>query len=249
MRIRTLAVVALLVLPAEVTAQTVRPPARGREGTPLQPAPLSKELPAVSRGLAYKRSRWSAEGYSFISSFQVPTADGGVSSYTAPGVGTRASYRYSDAFSATVDLTSSFPAATAAVATAEVGTRYSPMTSEQPFRPYVDIRAAYLRTSDVIAAQSEGAIVGGTSQEVSESGRSSRGYGAVAGAGLEFSLTRSISLTTELTGMRNRMTVYRLTGPASIPGGNAYWMTSFRYALGFKFNPGRALQLAQNAAQ
>ena len=87
---------------------------------------------------------------------------------------------------------------------------------------------------------------GGLNHEFIQEARYSRGFGSVVGARLEYSLTRSLSLTTELTAMRNRMMTYRLIGPANAPNGSTYWMTTFRYSLGLKFNPVRALYLAQN---
>jgi hypothetical protein len=90
--------------------------------------------------------------------------------------------------------------------------------------------------------------IGGLNQQFAEEARFSRGLGSVAGAGFEYSITRSLSLTTELSAMRNRMTTYRLTGPVAIPtGGSTYWMTLFRYTLGFKYNPVRALNMIQKA--
>ena len=88
------------------------------------------------------------------------------------------------------------------------------------------------------------------SQQFVESGRYSRGFGSAAGAGVEYSLTNSLALTTGLSAMRNRMTTYRLTGPATVPSaGSAYWMTSVRLSLGLKFNPVRSLQSKQNPTQ
>jgi hypothetical protein len=46
--------------------------------------------------------------------------------------------------------------------------------------------------------------------------------------------------------MRNRMTTYRMTGLATIPSGaTSYWMTSFRYTLGLRYNPVSVLHQAQ----
>jgi hypothetical protein len=70
------------------------------------------------------------------------------------------------------------------------------------------------------------------------------------GAGLEFSVTNTFAVTTELSAMRNRMTLYRLTGPASFPDGGAnYWLTSVRYLIGIKYNPVSALRMSQNPRQ
>ena len=44
------------------------------------------------------------------------------------------------------------------------------------------------------------------------------------------------------------MDTYRIT-PGTIPDGTNFWMTTVRYTLGLKFNPTRALQLAQSPRQ
>ena len=246
MRSRAFVLIALLTLPSEMTAQRIRLPRGGRGATP-QPAPLPPDAGPVTRALAYRRSRWSVEGYSLISSLQVPGAAGGATRYTTPGAGTRADYRYTEHFSATVDMTASLPFSSTTAQTAEVGTRYSPLAWDRELRPFFDVRAAYMRMYDMYAMPSTAAIVAGTSnQQFVEGGRYSRGLGTVGGAGFEYSLTRSLALTTELSAMRSRMTTYRFTGPATIPSGNAYWMTSYRYILGLKFNPVRAVHLTQN---
>lgn len=245
MRTRALVVIALLSLPAGLSAQGVRLPRVGR-GTRPQPAPLPPETAPVARALAYKRSRWSIEGYSLINSVRVPTAAGGVTSYTTFGTGTRADYRYTERFSATVDFTASPLGDPAITETAEIGTRFRPLPWNEEIRPFFDVRAAYMHMYDTFAFPMQTSVTaGGLNQQYVEESRYSRGFGSVAGAGLEYSLTNTLALTTELTAMRNRMTTYRLTSPTSIPSGTTYWMTSFRYTLGLKFNPVRALRLAQ----
>jgi hypothetical protein len=238
MRIRALVVIALLTLPAGLTAQILRIPRTGR-GTAPQPAALPPEAAPVARALAYKRSRWSAEGYSLISAVQVPTAAGGVARYTTAGTGTRAAYRYTDYLSATLDLTASFLGSPAVTQTAEIGTRFSPLPWDRTLRPFVDVRGAYMRMYDTFAELSV------PNQQFADVERYSRGVGGVGGAGLEYSLTRSLALTTEVSALRNRMTTYRMTGAAGIPTGTSYWLTSVRYTLGLRFNPVSALHLAQ----
>jgi hypothetical protein len=44
------------------------------------------------------------------------------------------------------------------------------------------------------------------------------------------------------------MTSYRIA-PGRIPGGTQFWLTTFRYTLGFRFNPVRLLNLSQNPRQ
>lgn len=244
MRTRAVVAIALLVLPAGLTAQRLpRPPIR--RGTPPQAAPLPPEAAPVARALAYKRSRWSGEVYSLINAVQFPTADGGATSYTNFGLGTRGDYRYTDRFSATIDLTASALGSPVTTETAEIGTRFRPGPMDQALRPFFDVRAAYMHMYDLFAMPIAGSG-SGLSHQYAQEARYSRGFGSVAGAGLEYSLTRSLALTTELTAIRSRMTAYRLIGPANVPNGSTYWMTSFRYTLGLKLNPVRALYLSQN---
>jgi hypothetical protein len=249
MRCRALVVIASLTLASGLGGQGIRLPRIGRRTAPA-PAPLPPEAPAVKQALAYKRSRWSAEAYSLVNSIQVPaTAGAGATSYTTFGTGTRADYRYTERFSATMDLTVSPIGDVATSETAEIGMRYWPLERNDDLRPFVDVRAAYMHMNDMFAAPMDmpGGI-GGLNQQFAEEARFSHGLGSVAGAGFEYSITRSLSLTTELSAMRNRMTTYRLTGPVAIPtGGSTYWMTLFRYTLGFKYNPVRALNMIQKA--
>jgi len=245
MRARALVAIALFMLPAGSEAQRIPVPRTGR-GIP-QPAPLPPEAPAISRALAYKRSRWSAEGYALFSSVQIPGASGS-SNYQTLGTGTRGDYRFADHFSATLDITASFLGGSATSQTAEAGTRYTPFARGQNLRPYFDLRAIYTHMHDTYA------IPGGTStlpggpgySITTEAGRYSQGLGAVAGAGFEYSITNSIALTSELTALRSQMSTYRLTRAPSVQGNTDYWMTSYRFALGLRFNPIQAMHLEQN---
>ena len=248
MRNRALLVTALLIAPAALSAQ-VRLPRGARGGTPPTAAPLPPEAPVVAKALAYKRSRWSGEAYTAINTFQVPEG-GGLTTYTSFGSGTRADYRYSDHFSATVDMTVSALGSPAISESAEIGTRYRPGSLDQRLRTYVDARAQFVHLYDTPnLPASSGAIVGGFGQnsQFVTGQRYSRGFGGVAGAGFEFSFTNTFALTSELLAMRDRMSMYRFSNPTSVPLASHYWMTSFRYTVGFKYNPVSALHLAQNA--
>jgi len=248
MRNRALLLTALLIAPVALSAQVGRLPRGTRGGAPPTAAPLPPEAPVVARALALKRSRWSGEAYSLISTFQVP--DGvGTTTYTSFGTGTRADYRYSDHLSATVDLTASALGSPVMSESAELGTRFRPGSLDQRLRTYVDARAQFVHLYDTPnLPQPSGAVVGGvgqTSQFLAGS-RYSRGFGGVAGAGFEFSFTNSLALTSELLATRDRMSMYRFNNPTEVPLASHYWMTSFRYTVGFKYNPVRSLNLAQN---
>ena len=240
MRARALLLVALVVLPSAASAQRLPRPRIGRRPTP-EPASLPPQAGPVARSLAVRRSRWSAEGYALVSRFQVPEPGGGVSAYTALGTGTHADYRYTPHWSASIDLTASMLGSPSRVQTAELGTRYSPLSWDQPLRPFVDLRAGYMHMFDPFSFATFGdpTPTGAPGAE-----RYTRGVGGVTGAGFEYSLTRSFALTTALSVMRSRMSTYRIT-PGTIPNGTSFWMTTVRYTLGLKFNPVRTLQFAQ----
>lgn len=246
-----LASAAVVALPAVLAAQLRFP--RGRQTSP-QPATLPPEAPAVSRALALKRSRFTAESYSILSMLQAPTSAGVASRYTTFGAGTRVGYRYTDNWSATMDLTLSPYGGATTTATAEVGARYSPLSWDQQVRPFVDLRGGYTRMYDEFAtpANPTGGIgVGGTfDQQYSTEARYAHGFGGIAGAGFDVSLTNSLALSTELMATRSRMRVYRLDGIASLPvGGTSYWMTAYRIAFGLKFNPVHTAHLAQTVTR
>ena len=239
MRIRTLALFALLALPAGSSAQLIRPPRTGRGGTTVQPTPLPPEAAPVSRALAYRRSRWSTEGYSLINSLVLPTIGGGSTRTTTYGAGTRAAYRYSDQFSATIDLTASMPGGLTTSQTAEAGTRFSPLGWDHSLRPFVDVRAAYMNLLDTFTGTL--GSVGAANQQYVNGSRYSRGFGGLGGTGLEYSLTNSLAIATEISALQTRMTTYRVISSGDIPRGSTYWMTSYRLSLGLRFNPVRAI--------
>lgn len=249
MRIRSLIIIGLLALPAGLSAQLRMPRQGGR--SPTQPVEPPPEIPAVARTLALKRSRWTTEGYTLMSAVRVPaTAATGLSSYSTYGAGTRADYRVSDRWSATMDMTASPYGSPAMTATAEVGTRFSPLLWEpdtRSLRPFFDVRAAYMHMSDAFATPLAAVAAGsGFGEPVGPTSRYSRGFGAVAGAGMEFGVTPTIAVTTEASAVRNNMTTYRLTGPVGLPSGERYMMTSYRMAIGIRYSPVSKLDLKQN---
>jgi hypothetical protein len=251
MRIRTLLIVAAIALPAGSNAQVRRLPPKPGQTTP-QPAPLPPEAPAVGKALAYKRSNWTVEAYSLISTVQVPTGNG-TSSYTTYGAGTRGDYRLSNQFSATMDLTVSPLGGGAITETGEAGLRFAPLAWDEEargVRPFVGARVGYMHMYDTFSSTlAEAAARTSSSQQFVESGRYSRGFGTIIGAGAEMFVTQTLGVTTELSMMKNRMTAYHLTNAAALPVSGSYNMTSVRLAIGFKYNAVHALQLAQNPSR
>jgi hypothetical protein len=244
MRIRALVLVASLVPSAALVAQRLPRRRIGGPGT-LGPQPRrSPEAPGIARTLSYERSRWSSETYSTVNSFAMPTGAGMVR-YTMAGAGTHASYRYSDHFSGTIDMTSALLGSPGNTESVELGSRYTPFPWEQRLRPFFDLRGGFLRMTNTINAGPALATDLGQPGEFEAATQGSRGLGGVTGAGLEFSLTRMFALETELSMMRSRMTTYDISNPSSIPlSGPAYWMTSYRFVLGFRFSPVRSRSAA-----
>ena len=182
-----------------------------------------------------------------FSAIQVPGGDGGSTSYTAAGAGTRADFRFAEHFSATIDLTASFLGSFANSQTAEIGTRFVPNPRGSIIRPFFDIRATYTHVNDQYTLPNEDSRVPGSlpNSEFSQRGRYSGGLGAVAGAGFEYAITSSLAFTNEITAMRTHMNSRLLTG--SNPGDTWYWMNSIRYTVGLKYNAVQALHLVQKA--
>lgn len=242
MRARALLFSAFVALPCALGAQRIPLPRIHRRPTP-QPADLPPQPPEVARSIAYHRSRWSTEAYSLLTAIQVPDNVGGTQGYTSFGTGTHGDYRYNQHFSATIDLTASSLFSPSMSGTAELGSRYIPVDIEQTVRPFVDLRASYMYLYDVFNAGGPGA------SDFTQEGRYSRGLGGVTGGGLEYSLSRSLSVSSELLALRYRMTSYRFTSAAGFPSASSFWMTSFRYTLGFKYNPVRIMRAVENAAR
>ncbi len=169
-----------------------------------------------------------------FSAVQTSDGNGGVSRYSTFGTGTHADYRYADHFTATIDVTASFLGAQSQ--TAELGTRYSPLNWDHQVRPYFDVRGGYMNLLDQYAGSSTPGGIG-AAQNAAEGTRYSRGFGGIAGAGAEFTVSSNFAVTTELMAMRNHMTTYRLTSTSSLPVGNNYGLTSYRLVFGIKYNP------------
>lgn len=231
MRIRAVIVIAALLLPGGLSAQSIPPLGTGKRG-PARPAPLPRQPEPIARNLAYKRLRLSVEGYPLVSYVRSPAlaADGPASGWTSLGMGTRADYRLSRHVSATLDLTSTFGGGPADVHTAEIGTRLSSERSGRTLYRFVDLRVGYVSSS-----RSEFGAIGDGGIGYSD------GFGALAGVGVEYALTRTLSLTTAASLMRNRMTTQDFLGAQ--PSESSYGMTLCRFTVGIRYNPVRVIRM------
>lgn len=234
----TLALVALLV-PMGLSAQRLPLPGTGRRG-PARPAPLPPPIEPVARHLAYQRLRLAVESYPLISYVRAPGfAGGAITDWTTFGTGTRADYRVTPRVSLTMDLTSSFAGGPANVHTIEVGTRIRPERSERRAYPFIDLRLGYLRSSSGYVDAIGGEYAYPTLDE-GGAFRYSSGFGGAGGVGVEYTLTRTLSLTTAASVMRTGLTTKSFTGAS--PGEHSYTMTLYRYTLGLRYNPVRLVR-------
>ena len=235
MRVRAAVAVAALLLPTALSAQRIPPLGTPKRG-PARPTPLPPQPEPIARNLAYKRLRLSVEGYPLVSYIQSPglAGDGAVSGWASFGAGTRADYRLSRHVSLTLDLTSSVAGGPMDVYTAELGTRLASERSGRTLYRFVDLRVGYV---DAENSNDFGAIVGADGGLPRYAG----GFGAMAGVGMECALTRTFSLTTAASLMRNRLTMQSFIG--SQPAERSFGMTLYRYTLGIRYNPVRVIRV------
>jgi hypothetical protein len=235
MRIRVVVAIVALLLPAASSAQRLPVPRTGHD--PARPVPLPRQPESIARQLAYKRLRLSVETYPLISYIQSPglAYDGRASAWTAFGAGTRAEYRLTRFVSATMDLTSSFLGSPVHMETAEIGTRLRPERSERRAYPFVDLRVGYVSAFDSGLGSFD--AYGFPTPQNGSGVRYSRGFGGVAGMGMEYALTQTFSLTTAGSVMRSHLTSHDFQSAQSFADGFA--MTSYRYTVGIKYNPVR----------
>ena len=232
MRMRGLIVIASL-LPATLTAQ--RRPVPGVWRPPVvDPAPLPKQPEPIARAVAYQRMRLSLESYPLVGYVRTSGFTGSATSaWMTLGSGLRADYRVAPLVSTTLDLTSSVAGGPASVTTAELGTRIRAERSERRADPFVDLRVGYVETSDGLFGVGYGAT------SASSPLMYSHGWGGIVGAGAEYGLTRTISLTTELLATQSRLTAQQIQGATVAKP--AYSLTTVRYTLGLRYNPVRTI--------
>ena len=237
MRVRAVIAIGLLLLPPAASAQRLPLPRIGIGGRhPGEPVPLSPPPAPVARAIAYRRLNVSIESYPLISHVD---ASGGVgigrpTSWTSFGAGTRASYRLTPQIAATMDLTSSLFGGPMTVQTAEVGTRLGPERSERRLYPFVDLRVGYVSAYDA----GLGSFVDNNYYPPVGAGgvRYSRGFGGIAGVGMEYALTYTFSVTGGASLLRSHLTSSDFAGTSAVP---SFALTSYRLMLGVRYNPVR----------
>ncbi|HYC53139.1 MAG TPA: hypothetical protein VEB19_18690 [Gemmatimonadaceae bacterium] len=235
----TLAAFVLLLPLVPSTGEAQRIPSRPRGG-PARPTPTPELPPGIAREMNYRRLPVSVETYPMVS--RVVTSGfegGGVRGWTSFGMGTRADYRVMKYVSATLDMTSAMFGGPALTQTLELGTRFRPERNERRLYPFVDLRIAYVHAFDGMLRGLD--FVDPVTAPVGPGTSYSHGVATVAGGGLEYALTRTLSLTTSASQLHSRMHPYSLSGVQPddrVP----YRLTSYRYTLGVRWNPVRFLQ-------
>ena len=240
MHTRALVAIALILLPGEMLAQRIRPPrVVDPTGGPVGPVALPPQAPTLVRELSYRRLRLSVESYPLVSYIEAPgfAANSPISSWTTLGAGTRMDYRVTRNLSATLDFTSSVVGGPANTQTVELGTRLRPERSERRIYPFVDLRAGYVQSYNTHNWPND--IYGNPAGfPYAQSTRFSQGFGGLGGVCVEYALSRMFSLTSSAAIMRTRMTSRAfLTNTED----SRFWMTTYRYTLGLRFNPVRAV--------
>ena len=245
MRTRALIAAALVVLPAALSAQRI--PFRIGSRRPIPPAELPPTAGPIARELSYKRLNYSVESYPMVSYFNAPGFMGGgvPSHWTSLGGGSHLDYKLTSLMSATLDLTSTLVGGPTNTATAELGMRFRQRRAEEGQRayPYADIRAGYINAFSVSAFDS---YYGYPSGPVGYGAPYSQGFGAAAGVGMEYVLSRQFSLLSSASVFRASMTSYNVGGPGV---GDHFPLTAYRYSLGLRYNPVRIVRALTNNPQ
>ena len=241
MRIRTVILAVALLLPSVATAQLRVPGIGGRR--PGQPIPPDRQPEVIARAQALVRSRYSVEAYPLLSRVESSgIADGSPTArWTSFGTGTRLDWRQTDYLSWTLDVTASYLGGPATTQTAEVGTRIRPKSWNDRARPFADLRVGFEHVSQSLSNFDLG--IGPASIE-SSGVRYGRGFGAVAGAGVEYFVTNTLALTTAASAMRSNMTAYHFSGVSVPTAASSYRLTTYRLAVGLRYNPVRYLRPA-----
>jgi len=239
MRVHAVVAIVLLLLPAESSAQRLRLPGVGRRA---RPAELPPQAPTIARELSYRRLPLSVESYPLYSRIEATgfIAEGVNSSWTSFGAGTRADYRINRHLSATMDMTSSFLGGPTVMETVEIGTRLRPERNDRKLYPFIDVRYGYAYAYHSYFQPLGDPFGASSPRPAAYSSQYSHGFGGVGGAGIEYALTHTLSLTTAASAMRSRMTAHGFEGVR--PTTDRYRMTSYRYMLGIRYNPVRFMQ-------
>jgi hypothetical protein len=236
MRVAAVLAIATLLLPAGLSAQVLPLPMPGHRPHPAAPQPMPPEPASIARELSYTRMHFSFETYPQISLVQSSLANGGGTTWAALGAGSRVEYRMSRLMSATMDLTSSVIGGPMNLVTAELGTRFGRARTERRWEPFADVRVGYVAAFSREVGSYMDDPVGYPTPHGSYGSRYSSGWGGVAGAGMEYGISSTLSLTSELLATHSRMSSHDALATTAQPD---YSLTSMRLVLGLRYNPVR----------
>lgn len=241
MRIRSVVIVALL-LPAALSAQRRSVGAR-IGGRVAPPAELPPQPGFISREMRYVRLPISAESYAFISYMQAPTGPASqLTNWGTLGAATRLDYRLGALFSATADITQTVFGGPVMQTSLELGTRFHPVGAaiDSRMTPFVDARVGYLYSTESYLNTPDPTSV---NPGFLVRNRQGDGVGLIGGVGSAYSLTRSLSMTTGLWAARSRVHAANATAGFAPTSYQTYYSTSYRLALGLRWNPVRAVPM------
>lgn len=243
MRVRIVMAAVALLLPSVATAQRRAPGLDGRG--PERRLPTGRQPEVVARAQQIVRSRYSVEAYPLLNRVEATGLGAGSppAKWTSIGSGTRLDWRQTDYLSWTIDVTASYLGGPAITETAEVGTRIGSQRWNDRLRPFADLRVGFEHISQSLSNQ-DLSFTPVFSQ--SSAMRYGRGFGAAAGAGVEYFLTNALALTTAASVMRTSMTGYDFTGMSVPTGETGFRMTTYRLAVGLKYNRVRYIGTAKN---
>lgn len=222
------ALLALVILTPAAAAAQFRIP--GRRALP--PAiELPPQAPAIARDMVYQRMRYAVSTYSVVTRVVSPAYTGGYRpAWTSGGVGSHLNYQLVPNLALTADVTTSFIGGPAAIETGELGLRVG-ADSLQRVRPFADARLGYAYAMNDYGSMLYVPNSSGTPYDA----RYSKGLGAFGGGGVEFGVTRTISLMTSAQAGRFRMWGFDYRGGA--PSDRGYMLTMYRFLLGVQWNP------------
>ena len=243
MRIPAAVVAVALLLPSLASAQIRGPSIEGLRPGGHEPA--GKQPDFVARAQALVRSRYSVEVYPLISRVAASGVAPGspTARWTSFGTGTRLDWRHNDHLSSTIDMTASYLGGNAVTETAEVGVRIRPGQWNDRLLPFADLRVGFEHTSQSLTNQD---LAFFATPIQSAPMRYGRGFGAIAGAGAEYLLTNTLGLTTALSVMRSSMSAYDFSGISAPTAEPNYKETTYRLAVGLRYNRVRYLGHATN---
>jgi hypothetical protein len=234
---------AALALLLPLASQAQRLPRRTGIGAPppSRPAPLPPQAPEVRKDLRYRFSKYSMETYSLFSVTQVDryVSDSAATAYGMQGEGLRIDYRYRPTFSITGDFASTFFGGPFMMQRVELGGRLHSDRLEEKMRPFADIRGSWAHTFDTYAQPIGNSITTAPSPLQYTPGMTqSNGFGAFAGGGMDYGISRNFAITSELGLSRHRLGHVTVAGKTYGSDWN-YNATTVSFIIGVKYTGGR----------